>query len=305
MDKKHQTISHLLARWRGWIQAGAALLTNLHLPNFFKGSLYQGAGKTVCVPGLNCYSCPAASGACPIGAFQAVVGSSKFHFSYYITGFLILLGVLLGRFICGFLCPFGWFQELIHKIPLPKKKLSTKKLRPLRYLKYLILLLTVTLPLIFTNEVGMGNPFFCKYLCPQGVLEGAIPLSLASESVRSALGSLFTWKSVVLGAVVVLSLLFYRPFCKWLCPLGAFYALFNRVSLTGMQVDAHKCVHCGRCAKACKMDVDVTKTPDHPECIRCGMCVKACPTGAVSFRCGLSRGAKEKENPAGKQAVEK
>ena len=81
------------------------LLTNLHLPNFLRGGLYQGAGKTVCVPGLNCYSCPAASGACPIGAFQAVVGSSKFSFSYYITGFLILLGVLLGRFICGFLCP--------------------------------------------------------------------------------------------------------------------------------------------------------------------------------------------------------
>ena len=188
---------------------------------------------------------------------------------------------------------------------LPRKKLSTKKLRPLRHLKYLILLLTVTLPLIFTNEVGLGDPFFCKYLCPQGVLEGAIPLSLASESIRSALGSLFTWKSVVLGAVVILSLLFYRPFCKWLCPLGAFYALFNRVSLTGMQVDGHKCVHCGMCERACKMDVDVTKTPDHPECIRCGMCVKACPTGAVSFRCGLGRGAKEKKNPTGEHAVEK
>ena len=111
-----------MSRFRGWIQAGATLLTNLHLPNFLKGGLYQGAGKTVCVPGLNCYSCPAASGACPIGAFQAVVGSSKFSFSYYITGFLILLGVLLGRFICGFLCPFGWFQELLHKIPT--KKLS-------------------------------------------------------------------------------------------------------------------------------------------------------------------------------------
>ncbi len=170
--------------------------------------------------------------------------------------------------MCGFLCPFGWFQELIHKIPLPKKKLSTKKLRPLRYLKYLILLLTVTLPLIFTNEVGMGNPFFCKYLCPQGVLEGAIPLSLASESIRSALGSLFTWKSVVLGAVVVLSLLFYRPFSKWLCPLGAFYALFNRVSLTGMQVDAHKCVHCGRCEKSLQdgrgRDEDTGSSRMHP-----------------------------------------
>ena len=107
MDKKK---SSFLARFRGWIQAGAALLTNIHLPNFAKGVLYQGKGKTVCVPGLNCYSCPGAAGACPIGAFQAVVGSSKFRFSYYITGILILLGVLLGRFICGFLCPFGWLH---------------------------------------------------------------------------------------------------------------------------------------------------------------------------------------------------
>ena len=200
--RKTPPVSGFLARFRGLLQACAVLLTNPHLPNLFKGQIYRGKGKTVCVPGLNCYSCPAATGACPIGAIQSVIGSSKFKFSYYVTGTLILLGVLLGRFVCGFLCPFGWFQELIHKIPLPRKKLSTKKLRPLRYLKYLILLLTVTLPLIFTNEVGMGNPFFCKYLCPQGVLEGAIPLSLASESIRSALGSLFAWKSVVLGAVV-------------------------------------------------------------------------------------------------------
>ena len=293
MDKKHSGISHLLSRFRGWVQAGAALLTNLHLPNFLKGSIYQGSGKAVCVPGLNCYSCPAASGACPIGAFQAVVGSSKFRFSYYITGFLILLGVLLGRFICGFLCPFGWFQELLHKIPT--KKLSTKKLKPLTYLKYAVLLLMVVLlpallvmvvllPLLAVNELGMGDPFFCKYLCPQGVLEGAIPLSAVNAGIRSALGSLFTWKFAVLLAVVVASVLFYRPFCKWLCPLGAFYALLNRVSLFQMKVDQNKCVSCGKCARACKMDVDVTKTPNHAECIRCGMCIRACPTDAIRFR---------------------
>ncbi len=107
-----------MSRFRGWIQAGATLLTNLHLPNFLKGGLYQGAGKTVCVPGLNCYSCPAASGACPIGAFQAVVGSSKFSFSYYITGFLILLGVLLGRFICAFYAPSAGFRSCCTKSPL-------------------------------------------------------------------------------------------------------------------------------------------------------------------------------------------
>lgn len=238
------------------------------------------------MPGLNCYSCPAASGACPIGSFQAVVGSSKYKFSYYITGFLILLGVLLGRFICGFLCPFGWLQDLLHKIPT--KKLSTKKLKPLTYIKYAVLLFAVVLlPVLIVNDLGMGDPYFCKYICPQGVLEGALPLSAVNEGIRSALGKLFSWKLVVLISVAVLSVLFYRPFCKWLCPLGAFYALFNKVSLFGMKVDEHKCVSCGKCAKVCKMDVDVTKTPNSTECIRCGKCISACPTEAVSFQYGF------------------
>ena len=282
-----------MARFRGWIQAGAVLFTNLHLPNFIKGGIYQGKGKTVCVPGLNCYSCPAASGACPIGAFQAVAGSSKFRFSCYITGFLILLGVLLGRLICGFLCPFGWFQELLHRIPT--RKLSTKKLRTLTYLKYVILLvMVVLLPAFAVNDVGMGDPFFCKYLCPQGVLEGAIPLALVNSGIRAALGKLFTWKLCILLAVAALSVLFYRPFCKWLCPLGAFYALFNKVSLLQMKVDANACISCGKCVKVCSMDVDVTKTPDHAECIRCGKCVLACPTGAVRFRYGFGDGPETK-----------
>ena len=297
--KKRGGISQGLSRFRGWVQGGAALLSNLHLPNFLKGGIYQGKGKVVCVPGLNCYSCPAASGACPIGSFQAVVGSSKFSFSYYVTGFLLLLGVLLGRFICGFLCPFGWFQELLHKIPT--RKLSTKRLKPLTYIKYAVLLLAVVLlPALITNDVGMGDPFFCKYLCPQGVLEGAIPLAAVNSGIRSALGTLFSWKLGILITVIVLSVLFYRPFCKWLCPLGAFYALMNRVSLFGMKVDKHKCVSCGKCAKACKMDVDVTKNPDHTECIRCGMCIRACPTKAVSFCYGFGKG-KEGE-PSGEKA---
>ena len=288
LDKKHGTKSKILARFRGFIQAAATLLTNIHLPNFFKGEIYRGSAKTVCVPGLNCYSCPAASGACPIGAFQAVVGSSKFKFSYYITGFLILVGVLLGRFVCGFLCPFGWFQELLHKIPC--KKFSTKRLKPLRFLKYgILLVMVVLLPVLVTNNLGMGNPFFCKYLCPQGVLEGAIPLSIASTSIRAALGKLFTWKLGILIVVIVLSVLFYRPFCKWICPLGAFYALLNRVSLLQMHVDKDKCISCGKCAGVCKMDVDVTKQPNHAECIRCGACVKACPTEAICYKYGFGK----------------
>ena len=197
MDKKTKLLSKKVARIRGWIQAIATLLTNIHIPNLLKGKIYQGKIKTVCVPGLNCYSCPAATGACPIGAFQAVIGSSRFKFSYYITGFFILLGMILGRFICGFLCPFGWFQDLLHKIP--GKKFSTARLKLLRYLKYMILIVfVILLPMFVTNSVGMGDPFFCKYICPQGVLEGAIPLSLGNTAIRSALGTLFSFKCLIL-----------------------------------------------------------------------------------------------------------
>ena len=285
---------NFLVRFRGWIQAAAALLTNLHIPNLFKGKIYQGKVKTICVPGLNCYSCPAATGACPIGAFQAVVGSSKFKFTYYITGFFILLGVLLGRFICGFLCPFGWFQDLLHKIP--GKKFSTAKLKPLRYLKYVILVVfVILLPAFVTNSLGMGDPFFCKYICPQGVLEGAIPLALANSGIRAALGHLFTFKFTILALFIILSILFYRPFCKWICPLGAIYSLFNKVSFLKIQVDHEKCVGCQKCSRVCKMDVNVVDTPNHPECIRCGECMKACPTDAICYHYGFST-KKQAEN---------
>ena len=294
MDKKMKSNKNFLARFRGWIQAAATLLTNIHISNLFKGKIYQGNVKTMCVPGLNCYSCPAATGACPIGAFQAVVGSSKFKFTYYITGFFILLGVLLGRFICGFLCPFGWFQDLLHKIP--GKKLSTAKLKPLRYLKYVILVVfVILLPAFVTNSLGMGDPFFCKYICPQGVLEGAIPLALANSGIRAALGHLFTFKFTILALFIILSILFYRPFCKWICPLGAIYSLFNKVSFLKIQVDHEKCVGCQKCSRVCKMDVNVVDTPNHPECIRCGECMKACPTDAICYHYGFST-KKQAEN---------
>lgn len=282
MDKKKN-------RWK--IQLLATIASNPFLMNFFNGKIYRGNTKVICLPGLNCYSCPGAAASCPIGALQSVIGSSKFNFSYYVVGFLILFGTILGRVVCGFLCPFGWFQELLHKIP--GKKFSTRPLRMLTYLKYVILVVfVVILPITVVNEVGMGKPFFCQYICPAGILEGAIPLALADSGIRDALGVLFTWKALILLGVVTLSVFFYRPFCKWICPLGAFYALFNKISLFRYQVDEKKCTSCGACSKVCKMDVEVYKTPNHNECIRCGDCMKACPHHAIQH-CAMRKNRKE------------
>lgn len=265
-------------RWK--IQAVVTLLINSHFVGFFTGKIYKGKLKSICVPGLNCYSCPGAVGSCPIGSLQAVIGSSKFKFAYYIVGIMMLFGVLFGRLVCGFLCPFGWFQELLHKIP--SKKFSTKKLKALTYLKYVILVLfVIVLPMTIVNEVGMGDPWFCKWLCPAGILEGALPLSIVDEGIRAALGTLFTWKSCLLLGIITLSVFFYRPFCKWICPLGAFYAMFNKVSFYRYSIDKDKCTNCGVCSNLCKMDVEVYKTPNHTECIRCGDCINICPNHAI------------------------
>ena len=278
-------------RWK--IQLAATLATNPFLLNLFQGKIYKGKLKSLCVPGLNCYSCPAAAASCPIGALQAVIGSSKFKFSYYVVGLIIFTGVLLGRLVCGFLCPFGWFQELVHK--LPTRKFSTRKLRPLTWIKYVILVVFVfLLPITVVNELGMGDPFFCKYICPAGILEGGIPLALANESIRASLGWLFTWKSCILVGVVLFAVFFYRPFCKWICPLGALYGLFNRVSVYRLRIDPEKCTSCGVCSRVCRMDVEVYRTPNHSECIRCGDCVRTCPHQAIerSFSVRSSKGRK-------------
>ena len=274
-------------RFRPWIQAGFTALSNGYIAGFLQGKIYTGKLKTMCVPGLNCYSCPGALGSCPIGSVQAVISGNRHNFSYYVFGILILFGVLLGRFVCGFLCPFGWIQQLLHKIPLPKIKIPKKPDKMLRGLKYIVLILfVILLPMLAVNQFGLGSPWFCKWICPAGTLEGGIPVLSANESLRNTIGFTFFWKAGLLAVTLIASMLIYRPFCKYLCPLGAFYALFNRWSLTRMEIDENSCVRCNKCVRSCPMQVEVLKNINSAECIRCGKCASVCPTGAIDLRFG-------------------
>ena len=234
------------------------------------------------MPGLNCYSCPGAVGSCPIGSLQAVIGSKKFSISYYVFGIMILIGALLGRLVCGLLCPFGFVQDLLYKIPTPKFKIPEKIDRPLRYLKYAILLVfVILLPMFLTNQFGLGAPYFCKLICPAGTLGGALPLLATNEGLRATIGFLFFWKLSILIVIVALSIFTYRPFCKYICPLGAFYSFFNKIGFYKMEFVSDKCVNCGLCEKSCKMDINVRANPNSLECIRCGACTAACRHDAL------------------------
>lgn len=273
---------------RTLIQTITTIATNSYIKGFLEGNIYRGETKRFCVPGLNCYSCPGALGACPIGSLQAVIGSIEYQLSYYVLGIIIFFGILLGRFVCGWLCPFGFIQELINKIPSKKIKISGKN--PLRYLKYGILIIfVILLPMIAVNEFGFGSPFFCKYICPAGTLEAGIPLVALNPTLRSAIGFLFSWKVLLLIVTIVASIFIYRPFCRFICPLGAIYSLFNPVSLYRLNIEDDKCIKCGKCNSTCKLNVDVMNVPNSGECIRCGDCIKICPTGALKSKFGLKK----------------
>ncbi|MBQ2955035.1 MAG: 4Fe-4S binding protein [Clostridia bacterium] len=272
-------------RTRLIIQLAFAALTNGYVSGFLGQKLYKGKLKQFCLPGLNCYSCPGALGSCPIGALQAVAGDRSFSFSFYVMGCLVMLGALIGRLVCGFLCPFGLVQDLMYKIPVPKVLRKIPGDRYLRFLKYIILVLMVlVLPDRVTNIIGQGDPWFCKWICPSGTLLGGVPQVLSTPALQASLGFLFSWKMGILILVLALSSVNYRPFCKYLCPLGAIYGLCNPVSLYHLEVDKEKCTRCGACSRACGMGVDVPKAPNSPECIRCGKCASVCPHDALQFR---------------------
>ena len=272
------------------VQLYCALLYNAHVKGFVKGEIFTGASKAVCVPGLNCYSCPGAAFACPLGSLQNALSSLNKNVGFYVVGIFLLYGMLLGRTICGWLCPVGLFQELMYRLPTPKIKKS-RLTRKLSYLKYVILVVfAIAIPVYWGLSQGIPVPGFCKYICPAGTLEGAMALLPANTSWLSMLGPIFTGKFVIMVLVILACIFCYRSFCRFLCPLGAIWGLFNGMSVIGVKVDAGRCNNCGACVRKCKMDV--LRVGDH-ECIHCGQCKASCPRQAISSGLGRVQG-KEK-----------
>ncbi len=282
MKKFMDKIKSLMPTKRKIMQLYLALLFNANLKGFVSGRIYSGDTKIWCAPGINCYSCPGATGACPLGSFQGSFSSGHHSTIYYVAGILLLYAVLFGRMICGWACPFGLIEELLYKIKSPKLR-KNPVTRILSFFKYAILVLFVFIVPITYAIRDLPLPAFCKYICPIGTIEGGLGLlsNAANESYLSMLGPLFTWKFMLMVSIVVGSIFIFRLFCRFLCPLGAFYGLFNKFSMFGVKVDESKCTHCNLCIAHCKVDI---RHVGDQECINCGECIDVCPTKAISWK---------------------
>jgi len=278
------------------------------LPNsYFIGwtgnpQIYQGKLKAVVAPLLNCYACPSAAVSCPVGSAQHFFALKTIP--YFVIGVVGAVGLFLGRATCGWLCPFGFLQDLEFKlgriIKLPHIKLPGW----IGYGKFLFLIALVILAPILTvrpmfddetgevftyidTETGKveklfepGLTTFCK-ICPQGALQGGIPQVLLHPELRAIVGKPFTAKMVILGVCLIAFLMMKRPFCRAVCPLGAFLGLFNYVSLLRFEVDIGKCTNCRLCEYNCPVEHNIYKSPNSHNCIRCGECFSACKFGAI------------------------
>lgn len=280
---------------RKLIQLYSALLHNAHIKGFVTGKIFDGGLKNICGPGFNCYSCPGAVVACPLGSIQNALAESKTKTPTYVFGIILLYCIILGRTICGYLCPAGLLQELLYKIKTPKLKKS-KVTRILSYTKYVLLfVLVIGVPLMYAlQENNMPVPAFCKYICPVGTFEGGVFLLMpeSNSSYYSMLGALFSWKFLIMLLIVLSSIFIYRVFCRFLCPLGAIYGLFNKLSILGVKVNKEKCTNCHACVNVCKMDVK--EVGDH-ECINCGECIDVCKHDAIKWKNIIRDLRKERE----------
>jgi polyferredoxin len=278
----------MISFFRRFIQTTISFINNSYFGFLFTGKIYQGQLKAICAPGLNCYSCPASIWACPIGSLQTILASIrislqnlKFHIGLYVIGFLGTLGMIAGRFPCGWLCPFGFLQELIHKFPSKKFNIPNWT----QYGKYISLgLFVIILPIVIVDEFGYGGTWFCKLICPAGTLEAGIPMLILDPSLRRLVGFLYYNKLTILFILIFSMIFIRRPFCRTICPLGGFYSFFNKISIIRMRHDNNKCVKCNQCFRDCPMHLKFYEGANQLNCIRCFKCYdKSCKFGAISI----------------------
>lgn len=222
-----------------------------------------------------CWEAPLAAMACPIGILEHAAIDLNLTLGVYLAGFVGLVSVVFGRAACGWACPIGFLQDMIGVKDTVKSRLARRIDRHGRWLKWIIL--AAIAPISYVT----GLMAFTE-ICPIGGLTATYP-TLALDPSAYTYSAFFYPKMLALAGFFILAVLLIRGWCRHLCPIGAMMAPFNHVSLLQLRVDHDNCIHCGRCADICPMDVDMPEHPASAECVRCGRCVEVCPVDVITL----------------------
>lgn len=240
--------------------------------------------------------------------------SDTTFFPWLAVASFLIVGVLIGKSLCGWVCPFGFIQDLIEFIKIKKMEISPKTHESMTYLKYFFLGIILLISLTFSAaklfrvygsyEKALGIFAYAPFtaVSPAETLFATLPKmvqgfssAIAEKTVFEALygilflPALFWVQLFILAGILVLAVYVPRGWCRYLCPHGAIMAILNRFSFIGLRRDLVKCVkgECRECVKACPMRVRILDLPwekfSDPECIYCLKCADACPNKAIKI----------------------
>jgi polyferredoxin len=275
LRKRFRIRAKKLLRLRHWIQLA-------FLPVWL-APIAALRGVPSCV--FHCYACPLASASCPVGL--AANAAAVHVWPLMAIGVIVAAGALFGSLICGWACPFGFFQDIVGRIPTPKLRLPSWT----GYGRYVVLfVLVIAGPILW--GAGKDNLLFICNLCPAGALEAGVPRIAMGQVPLSAM---LTVKYAILAFLLVSLLFYHRFWCKVLCPLGGVLAHFNRISVFYIHFDRDLCGECNTCRSRCSIGLQVEKATNTPDCIRCLECTEC---GALQPARGPFRLASGENLPA-------
>jgi len=222
-------------------------------------------------------------------------------------GLTILISIVFGRAACGWLCPFGFIQDLLRALPVKKVRVSHPTNKGLAEIKYYALLFTIVIVSLFAlakiynirdllRVLGDFGKAPYTTLSPSSTLFGLIPVMIVERRFIElgdhvweifTLNRLFWFRIGILAFAIIISIYVPRAWCRWFCPIGAFQAIFSKYSLLGIGRKPAKCLgeKCRICERACPMNIRILDEPwqkiRNRECINCLLCKAACPEGAI------------------------
>ena len=243
----------------------------------------------------------------PLVAIGTMLASRTIIVDLWPAAILLGLSIIIGRFFCGWICPFGTTIDIFSRL---RKKQKEKHYRKLKSIKYVILVVLFISALFSTGLLGYGDPIALITRTVTSVLFPAFAFL-----IRSTVGLLFTIEPLqevlypandfllayvlpsqqsffrtgiliflIFAAILGLEFISWRFWCRNLCPLGALLALCSKWSLINRKVHAG-CTRCSICHSRCKMDAisaNFTETSS-PECIQCFDCVSECLPKVTNF----------------------
>lgn len=265
-------MSILLTTKRRIVQSLSLVLLNTNL--------WAIGSERVCLPVMNCEACAIAWLGCPVLMMARSI--AYMEVPLIVLACVLGVGLLMGRMMCAWVCPLGFLQDLLYKIPAPKISIP----RFMKWIKYGFLLLSVVAVAYFSADFAHTKMFFCNF-CPTAALEVVLPSMIANQDYYMDTGRILRFS--VLAAVIIMAVLNHRSFCKIMCPIGALVAISNKFSIFSLKLDKNTCISCKKCDKSCPMDVHVMESPEtaravnrDTECIECLSCEEKCPATAIS-----------------------